>query len=102
MVIGGICTSIAMAMRQAGVSVSKCHSRLRISETKACAASTPSGRRGSPDAITEPVYQHDAKEMWIGARSKELGFKYRTVLQRINRAPSFAEAIEHKFCGRLP
>ena len=89
-------------MRKAGVSVSTYHSRLRIGWTKARAASTPPGRPGRPDAITEPVYQHQGKEMSLWAWSKELGFEYGTVLQRVNRGLSFEEAIAHKFYGRLP
>ena len=100
--ISGVRTTIAKAMRQAGVSVSTYHSRLRIGWTKARAASTPPGRFRRPDSITELDYEHEGKRMSLWAWSKELGFVYGTVLQRFNQGLSFEEAIEHKFYGRLP
>ena len=100
--ITSVRTTIAEAMRKACVSNTTYHSRRRIGWTKARACSTPPGRFGRPDAKTEALYEYRGKRMSLWAWSKELGFNYTTVLQRVNRGLPFAEAIEHKFYGRLP
>jgi hypothetical protein len=100
--IDGVRTTISEAMRAAGVGISLYHSRRRLGWTNARACSTPPGHSGRPDAKTEAFYEHEGKRMSLWAWSKELGFKYRTVLQRVNRGLTFDEAIQHKFYRRLP
>jgi hypothetical protein len=99
--VDGTRVSLVGILRQSGVGLSTYRSRRRLGWNVLRAATTLPGRFARPDAKTDPFYEHRGKRMSLWAWSKELGFNYRTVLQRINRGLSFEEAIEHKFYGRL-
>jgi hypothetical protein len=71
-------------------------------EAQCARLTTPPGRSARPDAKTEPSYEYRGKRMSLWAWSRELGVNYRTLFQRINRGLTFAEAVSHKFYGRLP
>ena len=100
--INGTRTAITEVMRQSGVGVSTFYSRRRTGWSVARAASTPPGRQARPDSRTESSYEYRGKRMSLNAWAKETGVNYRTLLQRINRGLSIAEAIEHPHYGKLP
>ena len=101
-VIDGLRTTVNEVRQRAGVSDATYQRRLRKGWSQARAARTPAGRSGRPDAKKQPSYEYRGKRMSLTLWSKHLGINYRTLLQRVNRGLSFAEAIEHKFDGRLP
>ena len=100
--VDGVRVTISELLQRSGVSRATYHRRLQNGWSQARAARTPPGRTGRPDAKTEPSYEYRGERMSLTFWSKCLGIKYRTLLQRINRGLSFAEAIEHKLYGRLP
>ena len=101
-VIDGLRTTVNEVRQRAGVSDATYQRRLRNGWSQARAARTPTGRTGRPDARTQPTYEHRGKRMSLFAWSTRLGIKYRTLLQRIIRGLTLAEAIEHPHRGRLP
>jgi hypothetical protein len=88
-------------MLRAGVSVSTYY-RPALVGRRHRAATTPFGHRGRSDSKTEPFYEYRAKRISLFAWAKERGINIEPHLQPVNRGLSFAEAIEHKFNGRLP
>ena len=98
----------AIAIRQllepglAGVGATTYFSRLRIGWSKVAAASTPPGPRGRRDSKTQALYEYRGKRMSLFAWSKELRMSYRTLLQRVHRGLTLAEAVAHPRYGPLP
>lgn len=89
-------------MRKSGVSVSTFYSRRRIGWSVASAATTPPGQWRHPNSRLEATYSHDGRSMSLAAWARELGMAYTTLVARIGRGLSFAEAIEHPRYGKLP
>jgi hypothetical protein len=99
--VDGVRISLVDLLRQNGVDLTTYHSRRRLGWSAARAVATPP-RRGRPDSKTEPLYVYRGKRMSVFAWSRELGINYRTLLQRVNRGLSLAEAVEHPLYERLP
>jgi len=100
--VDGVATTVAEARARSGVSYWTYYSRIRIGWSKARAASTPPGTGARPDAKIPAEFEYRGRRMSLRRWSKELGINYRTVLERIKRGLSFAEAVEHPLKAPLP
>ena len=98
--VAGKPIALVELLRQSGIGLWTYHSRRRLGWSVVRAA-TPTGRSGRTDAKTERPYEYRGNRMSLWAWSKERRINYRTLLQRVNRGLSIADAIEHKLNARL-
>jgi len=100
--IDGATTTVAAACSRFGVSRWTYYRRRRTGWSRARAASTPTEPGRRPDASIPAWFDYRGRRMSLRRWSQQLDLNYRTMLARIKRGLTFAEALEHPYKTRLP